>query len=147
MAKGTWRMQQVPRSSEYVVGPPQYWPRNSARWRLTVRSSGTGRSSGSASTPVEALDQLVEELLAPDRVKQVDDRHRLAVGPALAAHGDEPAATGGVTPGGPRHAGHAPPPSSPAGTPSRRNPCPKNPPTGRAWACQWSGMLRMWSST
>src|SRR5690606_35481609 len=98
--------------------------------------------------PVEALDQLVEEALAPDRVEQVDDRHRLAVGPALAAHGDEPAAAGPGAPGRSRHAGHEPPPpSSPAGGPSGRNPCPKSPPTGRAWACQWSGMLRMWSST
>src|SRR5947207_13899435 len=28
-----------------------------------------------------------------------------------------------------------------------RKPWPKKPPAGRPWACQWSGMFRMWSST
>jgi hypothetical protein len=53
---GKWRARSrgCPRSAEYVVGPPQYWTRNSVRrrWAPAMSSSGyIGARTSSAATP------------------------------------------------------------------------------------------------
>ena len=90
MWNGRWRMRRRgwPRSSEYVVGPPQYCTRNSrSRWRAPVRSGASGyrRSEHlvAGDAVVERVDEALEERLAADDL--VEQRRRPAIASVTAA--------------------------------------------------------------